>query len=209
MENIVEQGSNVIRAHLEHLENHGQDEYLGEALEYLGANGIEIPSGFSRSSCRGEPEGADSRIGGCPGTRIVSFERDCACGGEAEGATTPSQLRQWPVQIMLVPPHAPFLKGADLLIAADCVPFAYADFHRKLLKGKVLLVGCPKLDDAQHYLEKLTEMFRRNDVRSVTVAHMEVPCCFGLVNLVESAIANSGKDIPLETRRIGVQGEEL
>ena len=121
----------------------------------------------------------------------------------------PSRLRQWPVQIMLVPPDAPFLDGADLLVAADCVPFAYASFHENLLAGKALLVGCPKLDDAEHYLEKLTEMFKRADVRSVTVAHMEVPCCSGLVRLVERAIRDSGKDIPFEARTIGIRGNEM
>jgi ferredoxin len=124
-------------------------------------------------------------------------------------AQRPSRLRQWPVQIMLVPPDAPFLDGADLLVAADCVPFAYAGFHENLLAGKALLVGCPKLDDAEHYLEKLTAMFSRADVRSVTVAHMEVPCCTGLVRLVERAIRDSGKDIPFEARMIGIKGNEM
>ena len=101
---------------------------------------------------------------------------------------------------MLVPPQAPFLKGADLLIAADCVPFAYADFHEEFFTGKVLLVGCPKLDDAQQYREKLTEMFRGNDVASVTVAHMEVPCCFGMVKLVESAIGTREKNSVRDAR---------
>jgi hypothetical protein len=110
---------------------------------------------------------------------------------------------------MLVPPNAPFLDGADLLVAADCVPFAYAGFHENLLAGKALLVGCPKLDDAEHYLEKLTAMFKGSDVRSVTVAHMEVPCCTGLVRLVEQAIRDSGKDIPFETRMIGIKGSEM
>jgi len=190
MENIVRQGPNVISAHLAHLKDHAQDEYFREALAYLVENDVEIPPKFLEPSCRcGELEPPKSQFAGCPAGR-------------------PSRLRQWPVQIMLVPPQAPFLEGADVLVAADCVPFAYADFHETLLKGKVLLVGCPKLDDAELYREKLTEMFRRNDVRSVTVAHMEVPCCFGMVKLVESAIGNSGKSIPLETRMIGVKGEE-
>jgi Pyruvate/2-oxoacid:ferredoxin oxidoreductase delta subunit len=209
MENIARQGPNVIKAHLDHLASHDQGEYLREAVAYLLEHDVEVPEKFFESSCLGdEPESAEPRFGGCPGTRIINLEANGTCGEPAAGATTPSELRQWPIQIMLVPPHAPFLKGADLLVAADCVPFAFADFHRTLLRGKVLLVGCPKLDDAQHYEKKLTEMLRQNDVRSVTVAHMEVPCCFGMVKLIESAIENSGKRIPLKTQMISVRGDE-
>ncbi|MFH1578502.1 MAG: 4Fe-4S ferredoxin, partial [Candidatus Omnitrophota bacterium] len=113
---------------------------------------------------------------------------------------------QWPVQIMLVPSNAPYLKDADLLIAADCVPFAYPDFHDTLLKGKVLLVGCPKLDDAQFYKEKITDIFKNNTIKSVTCVHMEVPCCFGMLNLVKSALSDSGKDIPLSEVNISIKG---
>lgn len=120
-----------------------------------------------------------------------------------------SQMRHWPVQIMLVPPSAPYLKGADLLFAADCVPFAYADFHRELLRGKALLVGCPKLDDAGFYTEKITGILKNNDIRSITCAHMEVPCCFGLVNILRTAMANAGKDIPYNEVTIGIKGEML
>jgi hypothetical protein len=118
-----------------------------------------------------------------------------------------SQLGQWPVQIMLLPPFAPFFEGADLLIAADCVPFAYTDFHRDLLKGKVLLVGCPKLDDIKIYEEKLGQIFQHNNVRSVTYAHMEVPCCSGLIPVIKSSIVNSGKQIPFNDVTISIKGE--
>jgi hypothetical protein len=120
-----------------------------------------------------------------------------------------SQLMQWPVQIMLVPPHAPYLNGADLLFAADCVPFAYADFHRDLLKGKILLVGCPKLDDAAFYTEKITQMLKENNVKSITCARMEVPCCSGLVSILKTATANSGKDVQFKEIIISVKGEKL
>ena len=210
MENIVRQGPNVVAAHLAHLRSHGQDEYLREATAYLMENGIAVPPEFLEPSCRcGDKDRADPQLAACPGSRVMDIARDEADEGTNQPANMPSRLRQWPVQIMLVPPRAPFLAGADVLIAADCVPFAYAGFHEKLLKGKVLLVGCPKLDDAEVYQEKLAEMFRHNEVKSVTVAHMEVPCCFGMVRLVESAIRNSGKDIPVTTRTISVNGEEL
>jgi hypothetical protein len=118
-----------------------------------------------------------------------------------------SQLTQWPVQLKLVPVNAPYFEDADLLIAADCVPFAYPDFHRDFLKGKVVVVGCPKLDDIQYYREKLTEIFRANSIKTVTVPYMEVPCCFGLVKATEDAIAASGKNIPLKKVKIGIRGD--
>ena len=110
---------------------------------------------------------------------------------------------------MLVPPTAPYLRNADLVIAADCVPFAYPDFHEAFLKGKVLLVGCPKLDDHDFYENKLTTIFQQNDVHSVTVVHMEVPCCFGLVTLVKAAIKASGRTTPFAEVTVGVKGDVL
>jgi hypothetical protein len=101
------------------------------------------------------------------------------------------------------------LQDADLLISADCAPFAFADFHRKFLRGRALVVGCPKLDDVDAYRGKLAEIFRRNEIRMIEVAHMEVPCCFGLVRLVETALKESGKDIPLVLTRLGIRGEIL
>ena len=123
------------------------------------------------------------------------------------GVKHKTELRQWPVQIHLVPVNAPYFDNADLLIAADCVPFAHANFHRDLLKGKILLVGCPKLDDAGFYKDKITEILKENNIKSVTIAHMEVPCCFGLVKLVNDALADAGKDIPLDDIMIKVNGE--
>jgi NAD-dependent dihydropyrimidine dehydrogenase PreA subunit len=143
--------------------------------------------------------------GGCPSARLMTFEKQEA-GGEEAGPRT-SALRQWPVQMHLVPPSAPFLKDADLLLAADCVPFAYADFHRDFLKDKALLIGCPKLDDGQAYLRKLTAILAGNDVKRLTVLHMEVPCCSGLIAIARQALAASGRDVPLETVRIGIQGD--
>jgi NAD-dependent dihydropyrimidine dehydrogenase PreA subunit len=209
METLVTQGPGVVKAHIEHLKSHGQVEYLREAIAYLGNHGVAVPEVLSEPSCRCAEAGAETRSDACPGARVMNFEPMETCGDPADGATPPSALRHWPVQIMLVPPHAPFLKGADLLIAADCVAFAYADFHRRLLRGRALLVGCPKLDDAALYEEKLARIFKENDIRSVTVAHMEVPCCFGMVKLVQSALERAGKKISLETRMISVKGEEM
>jgi hypothetical protein len=135
----------------------------------------------------------------------MSFDMPAAPAEESSART--SELRQWPVQMHLVPPSAPFLQNSNLLLAADCVPFAYADFHRDFLQGRALLIGCPKLDDGQAYLQKLTAILSQNDIRSLTVLHMEVPCCSGLIMLARQAIAASGKNVPLETVRIGIQGE--
>lgn len=132
----------------------------------------------------------------CPGSKVMDFKGT-------------SELRQWPIQIKLVPPFAPYLKDAKLLIAADCVPFTYADFHKDLLMGKVLLVGCPKLDDAEFYVEKITQILKNNNIESITCAHMEVPCCFGFMSIINQAIALSGKKVPLEEVTIGIKGERL
>jgi len=143
--------------------------------------------------------------GGCPGSMALSFGE----GAAAAGGPQPSQLRNWPVQLTLVPPHAPWLEGADLLISADCVPYALGGFHGELLAGKKVITACPKLDDVRPYLAKLTEIFRSNDVRRVTVARMEVPCCAGLVALVRQALEASGRNTPLEELVIGIEGRQL
>ena len=130
-------------------------------------------------------------------------------GQRAAQATNSSALSHWPVQIRLVPPNAPFLKGAHLLVAADCTPVAYADFHRDFLQGKVLLLGCPKFDDVPHYLKKFAEIFKTAGIKRVTVLQMEVPCCSALPAIVRKAMAEAGKEIPLEEIIIGVQGNIL
>jgi hypothetical protein len=113
------------------------------------------------------------------------------------------------VQLHLVPPHAPFLQGADLLLAADCVPFAFADFHRQFLDGRPVVIGCPKLDDGQLYVEKLAQIFRVARVRSVTVAHMEVPCCTGLVRIAKTAASLAHVDLPIRAVIVSIRGAVL
>ena len=144
---------------------------------------------------------------GCPSSRALQFKVPEARTETVSATLSVSQLTQWPVQLKLVPINAPYFQDADLLIAADCAPFAYPDFHRDFLKGKALVVGCPKLDDIQLYKEKLTEIFKTNSIKSVTVPYMEVPCCFGLVKVTEDAIAASGKNIPLKKVKIGIRGQ--
>ncbi|MFP4057172.1 MAG: ATP-binding protein [Candidatus Brocadiia bacterium] len=192
---IIPQGRNVVRAHLEHLRDHDQDELLEEALAVLEERDTAAPE-----------LGPEAAASGCPGARAMELEGEEA---EAPGGRAPSQLRQWPVQIALVPPGAPWLEGADLVVVADCVPFATANLHEDFLKGRRVLVGCPKLDDADFYRRKLALVFERGDPRSVEVVHMEVPCCFGLVALVRQALADAGKSPPLSTAKVSLQGETL
>jgi len=144
--------------------------------------------------------------GGCPSAQALKLSPP-KNSVAAKTETGPSQLGNWPVQLKLVPPSAPFLAGADLLLAADCVPFAYPDFHQKYLAGKTLLIGCPKLDDVEAYVEKLTAILSQNDIQRLTVLHMEVPCCTGLLSLARQALAASGKDIPFEAVTIGIKGD--
>lgn len=143
----------------------------------------------------------------CPGAAVKTMS-----GSEghnrSDAPAVPSSLRNWPVQLMLVPPTAPYLENADLLLAADCVPFAYADFHR-LLEGKILIIGCPKLDEIGYYTEKLTQILQMNNIRSLTVSRMEVPCCSGLIRILGTALDRSGKDIPVVEKIISIKGEVL
>ncbi|HEY5503050.1 MAG TPA: 4Fe-4S binding protein [Candidatus Anoxymicrobiaceae bacterium] len=148
----------------------------------------------------------------CPGTApqtLVPCELVDAVGEPGEAATVPSRLSNWPVQLKLVPTKAPYFDKANLLIAADCVPFSFADFHARFLTDKTLLIGCPKLDSAEFYRKKLAQIFIQNDIASIDVVYMEVPCCFGLVHLVHESLKESGKDIPLNLYKIGIKGDIL
>jgi len=145
---------------------------------------------------------------GCPSATVTQFERQAATGGTLGDAIyQQSMLSHWPVQLALVPPAAPFLQGADLVLTADCVPFAYAGFHHDFLRGHALLVACPKLDDFQAHQLKLTDILRHSPVKSLTVVHMEVPCCSGLAHMAKQAIRLSGKDIPFNEVTVGIRGD--
>ena len=159
---------------------------------------------------------------GCPGTQSRAIERDETVTqpqthqftenqeyqAYAAAPQMQSQLRQWPVQIKLVPVNAPYFDGAKLLIAADCTAYAYANFHSEFIKGHITLVGCPKLDSVE-YSDKLTEIIKSNDIKSVTVVRMEVPCCGGIENAAKAALQNSGKFIPWQVVTISTDGRIL
>ena len=145
---------------------------------------------------------------GCSSATVTQFERQETTGvAPGEATNQQSMLGHWPVQLTLVPPTAPFLQGVDLVLAADCVPFAYAEFHRDFLRDHSLLVACPKLDDFRTHLKKLTDILSHSQVKSLTVVHMEVPCCSGLVHMAKQAMQSSGKDIPLKEVTIGIKGD--
>ena len=145
--------------------------------------------------------------GGCPSARLETFSVPKEKKSSNVASQT-SRLAQWPIQLHLVPPTAPFFKNADVLLAADCAPFAYADFQEDLLKGKALAIACPKLDDTTPYVDKLRAMITQANIKSLTVVHMEVPCCNGLIFMAKQAIAQSGREIPFETVCIGIRGDK-
>jgi len=203
----------------------------GECIPNCAEGALKIIDGKARLVSDRHCDGLGACLGTCPQGAIMIVEREAdefdeaAVGARAdmpkgcvapdaaphtartEQSAGPSALSQWPVQLSLVPVNAPFLKGADVLLAADCVPFALADFHARLLRGRKLLIGCPKLDDCGPYVEKLAQILKQNDIRSLTVAHMEVPCCFGLIALAKRAAAESGKQVPVEEVILSVQGD--
>ncbi len=147
-------------------------------------------------------------VSGCPGVALQDFDRStsAAPSGDAREREAESALTQWPVQMELVPAGAEFLDGVDLLLAADCVPFAMDGFHARFLRGRKLLIGCPKLDDAGRYAQKLTQILRGHELSSLTVVHMEVPCCYGLMELVRRAMVESGSDVPVRQVVISIRG---
>jgi len=147
---------------------------------------------------------------GCSSVTVPQFEKGTDTHDHDEATTevpSRSMLSHWPVQLTLVPPGAPFLKDADLVLAGDCAPFAYAGFHHDFIKDHALLVACPKLDDFQAHQRKLTEILCQSSVKSITVVRMEVPCCSGLVHMARQAITDCGRDIPLSEVVIGVRGD--
>lgn len=195
MVNIIKGGSNVIKAHLKHLKDHAQTEYFNIAVEVLKEKGIPVPDLSEQLPC------------GCPGTamRVIEPEEEDGGTGEERG----SSLRQWPVQIHLLHPKAPFFENSHLLLLSDCVAVANPNLHQQLIHGKTVAMGCPKLDDSGAYIEKLTEILKQNRIKSLTVAIMEVPCCGGMVKIAQEAIKRSGKQVPLIKEMVSLKGKIL
>jgi len=201
LENIMQEGPSAVDGHLKHLADHGQTEYLDQAKAYL-----KMKEALASHQDQNKPSGC-----GCPGSMTQDFRHQKAPGAVASGVAATvvvqSELQQWPVQLRLLNPRAPFFQDAQLVVSADCVPFTYANFHQEFLKDKALVVFCPKLDeDLEEYIAKLTEILKVNTIRSVTILRMEVPCCGGTVNIVEEAVRRSGKGVILKEFTISLRG---
>ena len=197
MENIILGGPSVIMAHLKHLYDHGQKDLLNQAIDFLKDKNIEIP----------DYEKGESFACACPGSMAQDLSQKPQTKDEPQIRVGP-ELRNWPVQLQLLNPNAPYFKNADLLISADCAPFAYANFHQEFLKDKVLIILCPKLDKTiDLYVDKLTEIFEKQDVNSISIVHMEVPCCSGIEVIVRRALEKAQKDVPLKDYTVSIAGE--
>ncbi len=207
MENIVKQGKKVIKAHLEHLKEHNQSEYLKQAVDFLQEKGRDIPFEEPAPSGHQQPH----KFSGCPGARTMTFGEEQGAAEEAGPASkVGSQLRQWPIQMHLISPTAPYYQGRDVLLVADCVAYALGGFHADYLKGKSLAIACPKLDEGQEiYLEKIKSWLEDAKVNTLTVLMMEVPCCRGLLNLAQQALEQSQRKVPLKSIVVSLQGEIL
>ncbi len=201
MEYIVKGGPNVIKAHLEHLKEHDEFEFLKQAIEYLEEKGIKNPLLST------EPSISQKHLG-CPGSHAFEFNKDSTI--TEENGKRVSHLTQWPIQLHLVSPVANYYQNSHLLLAADCCAFAYPDFHKDFLKEKSLAIACPKLDTNQQiYIEKLVQMINDSEVISISVLVMQVPCCSGLVHLAQQAVQQANRQVPVTAFVIGVNGEVL
>jgi ferredoxin len=200
---IAKQGKAVVEAHLKHLRDHNETVYLQEALAYLREQNLVAGPELIRPA-------PAHKSGGCPGSQAISFAPVNVDAAPGQGGPQPSRLTHWPIQLHLLSPQAPHFRGADLLLAADCVAFSLGGFHEDYLKGKTLAIACPNLDSGQEiYLEKLTSLIDDAGVKSLTVMIMQVPCCGGLLHLARKAVAQAERQIPIDFFVIGLRGEIL
>jgi Pyruvate/2-oxoacid:ferredoxin oxidoreductase delta subunit len=207
MENIVKQGENTIGAHLKHLKDHNETEYFNQAIEYLRVNNFDV-SGYDELSSPSSVE--PSQECGSQGSMTLELKREGGSEGIGENIKHRSELQNWPVQLQLINPRAPYFKNAHLVIAADCVPFSYPNFHRQFIKDRILIIFCPKLDRTiDSYIEKLSEIFKNSNIQSISTVHMEVPCCSGVERVVEMALQRAGKDIPVTDTTISIKGDVI
>lgn len=193
MENVIAGGAEVIKAHIQHLLAHQQWDYFETAALVLKEKGLPLPAVQAK------------RGGGCPGSAARSQPFKKVSSG-SNAAEAPSALAQWPVQLRLIMPASPHFAQADALLAADCTAFALGSFHARLLQGRRLAIACPKLDDTEGYVEKLVSLIDEARINSLTVAIMEVPCCFGLLAMAQEALARAQRKIELHSVTIGVNG---
>lgn len=225
MEQMKNKGKNTIIAHLKHLKDHGEKEFVHEGVSYLKDHRMElnfelddvIREVHNHGLVIAAPQQAHNHShqhghegGGCPGSRTMVIEKPGAKNIPGPTGEQPSELRQWPVQMHLVNPNAPYFRNSDLLLAADCVAFSMGGFHSNHLKGKSLAIACPKLDQGtDSYVDKLTSMIDNSKVNTITVMMMEVPCCGGLLQMVRTALSNAARKVPVKKLIVGINGEVL
>lgn len=203
MANVTAQGPNVVRAHLRHLRDHGQDEYYAAAVAFLNEKGMADPLQAEEAQEAGRTPAVPSA---CPGSLSRKFGA-AAPEAEVEGGARRSRLTHWPIQLHLMSPAAPQYKDSDVLLAADCVAYACGDFHKDWLQGKTLAIACPKLDAGQDvYEEKIRALIDDAQIRSLTIMIMEVPCCRGLVALARRAAERAHRKIQVQVIVVGLQG---
>lgn len=200
MEVISKQGENTIIAHLNHLKEHGEHEFYNQAVNYLKQNNINV-------NLKSNEKMEHAAFGGCPGSRSMDL-RETVNENQGYDGKIPTQLRQWPIQLHLVSPRAPYFQNADVLIAADCTAFAMGGFHPEMMKGKTIAIACPKLDsDMEVYVEKIKAMVEDSKINTLTVAIMEVPCCGGLLSMAKKAVDETTRKVPLKLVVLGINGE--
>ena len=203
MEVMARHGANTIKAHLQHLKDHAQKAFLEQAFEYLKEHDIPNPM---EDAVKKENKHSAVEPCGCPGGRTMDL-RGPETAEEENRAPAASRLRQWPVQLHLVSPMAPYFQKAEVVIAADCTAYACGSFHNDFIKGKAIVIACPKLDDGQElYAEKIQALIEDANVNTLTVVTMEVPCCGGLLAVTKQALAASKRKVPVKHAVIGIQG---
>ena len=195
MVNIVKGGVNVIKAHLKHLKDHGENKLFDEAIKYLKDNNLEVPNMEENKAC------------GCPGSMQRDLRNQFRGENNSSNFQMHSELRNWPIQLKLINPNANYFDNADLLVVADCVSFSYPNFHSRFLKDKTLLMFCPKLDsDIDGYISKLANIFTEKNINSITIVRMEVPCCGGVETVVRKALEIAQKNIIIKEYTISIDG---
>jgi NAD-dependent dihydropyrimidine dehydrogenase PreA subunit len=217
MEQITDKGKNTIIAHLKHLKDHGETVFLHEGITFLKDQRAELS--FNLDEVISEVHNHGNVVqthqhahgeGGCPGSRAMVIEKPGKINDNAPSANQPSELSHWPVQMHLVNPSASYFQGSDLLLAADCTAFSMGNFHSNHLKGKSLVIACPKLDNGSDiYIEKLTAMIDVAKVNTITVMMMEVPCCGGLLQMVKSASSVAKRKVPVKMIIVGINGNVI
>ena len=218
MEQMKDKGKNTVIAHLKHLKDHGETGFLQEGVTYLKTNRKELNFNLdeviSAVHNHGRVQMTQTQTynngSGCPGSRTMIIEKPSDQNLNSRVTEQPSELKQWPVQMHLVNPNAPYFRGADLLLAADCVAFSLGGFHNNHLKGKSLAIACPKLDQGiDSYVEKLITMIDTAKLNTITVMMMEVPCCGGLLQMVNTALSSSSRKVPVKKIIVGISGQIL